>query len=77
MTDDRECRKCQHERVAIAQHPVGHDGKFNRKRSYCFNCGITVKNQRYCHNCGCRLLWNKSMSETELLIALGIKVESK
>lgn len=43
--------------TSVATHPIGSDGKVNRKISYCYSCGTTVKNQRYCHGCGNKLIW--------------------
>ncbi len=39
------------------RHPLGSDGKVNHKRSYCYHCGTTVRNQKYCHCCGGKLQW--------------------
>jgi len=39
------------------RHPIGSDNKVNHKRSYCYSCGTTVRDQKYCHGCGRKLKW--------------------
>ena len=31
----------------------------NKKVSYCYSCGVHVRDQKHCHNCGRYLLWPK------------------
>lgn len=44
---------------SIVKHPIMANGKENKKVTYCYSCGTTVRNQKYCHWCGRKLIWDK------------------
>jgi len=69
-TANQRCHECAdrfHQRIAelkkqnesIVKYPIYSNGKANQKRTYCFGCGTTVKDQKYCHGCGKKLIWGE------------------
>jgi hypothetical protein len=44
---------------SIVKHPLNMDSTENKKVTYCYQCGTTVRNQVFCHGCGRKLIWNK------------------
>jgi len=50
------------ENTAEVRHPIGMNGKENKKENYCYKCGTSVRSQLYCHKCGRKLIWDKRPS---------------
>lgn len=51
--------------TAEVRHPINSDCKLNKKVTYCYACGTSVRQQQFCHGCGRRLIWNPEKSEKD------------
>lgn len=52
------------EKEAEVRNPTSLEGVPDKKRTYCYSCGTTVKDQKYCHGCGKKLNWQTLKEKT-------------
>lgn len=44
--------------TSIVRRSINSKGYLS-KNTYCYQCGVSVRQQVYCHNCGKKLIWKE------------------